>query len=144
MTVRVDASDALVQAIADRLAVDGREAGLTIKVQAPAGLAPRPDARVIRVRVPATSPDRALAAAAERLAARDSANPVAAILSPAPSLEAVYLAEQKLLDRSIVVPLVHLPEIYALSDRVSTWNAASVRASGGWNFADVWLRGGKP
>ena len=144
LTVRIDASDALVQAIADRLSVDGREAGLTIKVQAPAGLAPRPDARVIRVQVPATSPERALAAAADRLAARDAATPAAAVLSPAPSLDAVYQAEQKLLDRSIVVPLVHLPEIYGLSDRVGTWNAASVRAAGGWNFADVWLRGGQP
>jgi hypothetical protein len=56
----------------------------------------------------------------------------------------VYQAEQKLLDRSIVVPLVHLPEIYGLGERVGTWNAASVRPSGGWNFADVWLRGAKP
>jgi hypothetical protein len=94
--------------------------------------------------VPATSPDRALVAAAGRLSARDAANPAAAILSPAPSLEAVYQAEQKLLDRSIVVPLVHLPEIYGLGERVGTWNAASVRPSGGWNFADVWLRGAKP
>jgi hypothetical protein len=144
LTVRVDASDALVQAIADRLAVDAREAGLTIKVQAPAGLAPRPDARVIRVHVPASSPDRALAAAADRLTSRDAANPAAAIQSQAPSLDVVYQAEQKLLDRSIVVPLVHLPEIYGLSDRVGTWNAASVRAAGAWNFADVWLRGGRP
>jgi ABC-type transport system substrate-binding protein len=145
LTVRIDGSDAVVQAIADRLAVDGREAGFTIRVQAPTGLAPRPDARVVRVQVPATSPDRALAAAADRLPARDAANPVATvILSPAPSLDAVYLAEQKLLDRSIVVPLVYLPEIYGLSDRVGTWNAALVRAAGGWNLADVWLRGGTP
>jgi ABC-type transport system substrate-binding protein len=144
LTVRIDASDALAQAIADRLAVDGREAGFTIKVQAPAGLAPRPDARVIRVHLPATSPDRALVAAATGIAARDAANPAAAILPPAPSLDAVYQAEQRLLDRSIVVPLVHLPEIYGLGDRVGTWNAASVRPSGGWNFADVWLRGGRP
>jgi len=27
---------------------------------------------------------------------------------------------------------------------VSTWNARAVRASGEWNFADVWLRNGTP
>ena len=142
--VRVDASDAVVQAIADRLAVDGREAGFTIKLQAPAGLAPRPDARVMRVQLSATSPERALTGAADRLAARDAANPAAAILSPSSSLDAVYQAEQKLLARSIVVPLVHLPEIYGLGDRVGTWNRAAVQPSGAWNFADVWLRGGRP
>jgi MarR-like DNA-binding transcriptional regulator SgrR of sgrS sRNA len=144
LTIRVEASDALAQAIADRIAVDGREAGLTIKVQAPAGLAPRPDARVMRVNIPATSPDRALAAVAGRLTTRDLVQPVAATLSPAASLESVYDAEQKLIDRAVVVPVVHVPEIYGLSDRVGTWNAPAVRASGAWNFADVWLRGGTP
>jgi ABC-type oligopeptide transport system substrate-binding subunit len=144
LAIRIDASDALIQAIADRVAVDGREAGFATKVQAPAGLAPRPDARVIRVHLAATTPDRALAAIVERLSARDAVTPAAAALPLAASLDAVYQAEQKLLDRSVVVPLVHLPEIYGLSDRVGTWNAPAVRASGGWNFADIWLRGGKP
>ena len=143
LTLRVDASDPLAHAIADRIAVDAREIGFTVKVQAPAGLAPRPDARLVRVRVPPTSPDRALAAPVERITNRDG-GAVHATLSPGAALDAVYQAERQLLERSVVVPIVHLPEIYGFGDRVGTWNRPAVGASGAWNFADVWLRSGAP
>jgi len=143
LTLRVDASDPVAHAIADRIAVDAREIGFTLKVQAPTGLAPRPDARLVRVRVPATSPDRALAALIERTANRDGGS-VPAPLPPAATVDAVYQAERQLLERSVVVPIVQLPEIYGFSDRVGTWNRSAVSASGAWNFADVWLRGGTP
>jgi len=42
------------------------------------------------------------------------------------------------------VPIVHLPDLYGLSDRVGTWNRPPVSGSGAWNFADVWLRSGAP
>ena len=140
VSIRVDASDPLAQAIAERVAVDGREAGFAIKVQAP-GLAPRPDARVMRMEIPIASPDRALAAVAERFAAREN---TATLLLPGASIDAVYQAEQKLIDRAVVIPLAHLPELYGLSDRVGAWNVEAVRASGQWNFADVWLRSSRP
>jgi hypothetical protein len=143
LSIRVDASDAVVQAITDRIAVDGREAGLGTKVQAP-GLAPRPDARVLRIGLPASAPDRALAAVADHFAARDPIAAAAANLPPGAPIDAVYQAEQKWLDRAVVIPIVHLPEVYGLSDRVGTWNAEAVRAAGQWNFADVWLRAGRP
>ena len=143
LTLRVDASDPLAHAIADRIAVDAREIGFTLKVQAPAGLAPRPDARLVRVRVPNTSPDRALAALIERIANRDGST-VHATLPPSATLDAVYQAERQLLERSVIVPIVHVPEIYGLSDRVATWNRPAVSGSGAWNFADVWLRSGTP
>jgi len=142
LTLRIDPSDAVAQAIADRIVVDGREAGFAVKVQAPAGLAPRPDARLVRVRVLSSSPERALAAVARQFATRDVEAIVAALLTAGAPLEAVYQAEQKLLDQSLVVPIVHVPEIYGLSDRVGTWNAPAVRASGEWNFANLWLRNG--
>ena len=143
LTLRVDASDSLAHAIADRIAVDAREMGFVLKVQAPAGLAPRPDARLVRVRVPSTSPDRALAASIERTANRDG-SPTQAALPPAAALDAVYQAESQLLERFVVVPIVHLPDIYGFGDRVGTWNRPAISASGAWNFADVWLRSGAP
>ena len=143
LTLRVDASDSLAHAIADRIAVDAREMGFVLKVQAPAGLAPRPDARLVRVRVPSTSPDRALAASIERTANRDG-SPTQAALPPAAALDAVYQAESQLLERFVVVPIVHLPDIYGFGDRVATWNRPAISASGAWNFADVWLRSGAP
>jgi ABC-type oligopeptide transport system substrate-binding subunit len=143
LTLRVDAFDPLAHAIADRIAVDAREVGFAVNVQAPAGLAPRPDARLLRVRVPTTSPDRALAALVERVASRDAAT-IRAALPPGASLDAIYQAERQLLERFVVVPVVHLPDIYGLSDRVASWNARAVGASGAWHFGDVWLRNVTP
>src|SRR5579872_1605205 len=73
VTIRVDAGDAVEQAIADRIVVDAREAGLAVSVQAPSGLAPRPDARIVRLPLEASSPDRALAAVMSGLGARVTA-----------------------------------------------------------------------
>jgi ABC-type transport system substrate-binding protein len=138
--LRVDAADPVAQAIAERLAVDAREAGFSARVQAPTGLAPRADARLVRVRVPATTPDRAFTQTAGRLTTRGwpTITPPAGL-----ALDATYRAEQALLDRVVVVPIVHLPELYGVGDRVASVNAAA-RAIGGWNLADVWLQGGKP
>ena len=60
------------------------------------------------------------------------------------SLDATYRAEQALIDRVVIVPVVHVPELYGLGERVgfSTWPA--VRPTGGWDLADIWLQGGKP
>jgi HAMP domain-containing protein len=98
--LRIDTGDPLAQAVAERVAVDAREAGLTIKVQAPAGLAPRPDARFVRVAFEATTPDRALAdamaalaAGVERLASSDAVRRTAADAGRAGADRAAYVDE---------------------------------------------------
>ncbi|HJZ71994.1 MAG TPA: ABC transporter substrate-binding protein [Vicinamibacterales bacterium] len=139
--LRVDPADAVTQAIADRLAVDAREAGFTVKVQAPVGLAPRADARLIRLAVPATTADRAFAETAARLTVRGWP---AITLPGGTTLDATYRAEQTLLDRLIVVPIVHLPELYGVSERVGSSLYPAARAIGGWDLADLWLQGGRP
>lgn len=122
LIVRADAADPAAQAIAERIAVDAREAGFSIKVQAPTGLAPRPDARIARVRVPATTPDRALAEVVRRLGLRQDGD----------------------LSAAVVVPVVHLAELYGTAERVLSWTARPVTPAGVWNLADVWLAGGRP
>jgi peptide/nickel transport system substrate-binding protein len=141
VTIRVDAGDTLTQAIAERIAVDAREAGFSVKVQTPVGLAPRADARLVRVALPATTPDRAFAQASARLATRGWPT-----IAPPEStaLDATYRAEQALLDRFVIVPIVHLPELYGLGERVGFSTLPAVRPTGGWDLADVWLQGGKP
>jgi len=140
VTVRVDPADFVTQAIAERLAVDAREAGFTVKVQAPVGLAPRPDARLVRVAAPATTPDRAFAYMAERLSPRGG---TAIAPPPGAALDATYRAEQALLDRLVVVPIVHVPELYGVGERVGT-AAPVARPLGGWDLANAWLQGGRP
>jgi hypothetical protein len=139
LVVRIDPADAVAQAVAERVAVDARDAGFSIKVQAPAGLAPRPDARLVRVRVVATTPERAFSDAMAKLRGRgvEGSSTDPAINSP----DDVYRAELALLDRSVVIPIVHLPDLYAATDRVLSWQSKPVLGTGVWNLADVWIRG---
>jgi len=141
VVLRVDPADSVTQAVAERIAVDAREAGFAINVQAPAGLAPRADARLVRVVVPATTADRSFAQTTARLTLRGWP----AIDQPSgATLDATYRAEQALLDRGVVVPIVHLPELYGVGERVGASLQSAARPLGGWNLADVWLRSSRP
>ena len=141
LVLRAEASDTVAQEIAARVAVDVRAAGVSMTVQTPAGLAPRPDARLIRIRLEPSPPARALSAALSRFGPRLAALIDASQMpdSGAP-LEAILAFERTLLQRAVIVPLVHLREVYVLGDRVDSWNAPAVLASGGWNVANVWIR----
>ena len=44
-----------------------------------------------------------------------------------------------MLAADVIVPVVHVPELYAVGSRVQSWNRPAVLPSGAWNFADVWL-----
>jgi MarR-like DNA-binding transcriptional regulator SgrR of sgrS sRNA len=145
LTLRVDPADPVARSIADRIAVDAREAGFVVTVQAPAGLAPRPDVRLLRVRPHATSPDRALAGVMATLGPRTLAY-VARESAPEPGapLPEVYRVERALLERSIIVPVVHVPDIYGLGERLESWNEPVISATGALSLADVWLRAGSP
>jgi MarR-like DNA-binding transcriptional regulator SgrR of sgrS sRNA len=141
LILRVDAADAVAQEIGARVAVNAREAGVTLTVQAPAGLAPRPDARLVRVKLEATTPDRALAGALTGFGPRVTAL-AGALPSPGAgaALDSVLATELALLERGVVVPLVHVREVYALGERVESWNGPVVLGSGAWNLSDVWIR----
>src|SRR3954452_2192317 len=141
IVLRVDPADGVTQAIAERLAVDAREAGFAITVQAPVGLAPRADARLVRAAIPAITADRAFLQAIGRLALRGVP---AALLPPGSTLEATYHAEHAAVDPLVVVPVVHLAELYGIGDRVGASVNSAARPTGGWNLADLWLQGGKP
>lgn len=138
ITIRVEPGDAVLQAIGERIAVDAREAGFSVNLQAPVGLAPRADARLVRVRLAPTAPDRALVSAASRLTVRGWP-PLVALDSLA--LKDTWLAEQALLAQAIVMPVVHVPELYALGERVGFSAQPAANPTGGWNLAELWVRG---
>jgi peptide/nickel transport system substrate-binding protein len=145
LTLRVDRSDSLAHAIAERVAVDAREAGLSIKVEAPDTLAPRPDARLVRVKLEATSPERALARAIAILGPRATALAMPdGPPEPGAGLADVYRFERALIERNAMIPVVHLPEIYAIGARVESWNGPMILPTGAWNLAGVWLGVDKP
>ena len=136
LALSYDALDPLARDIAERIAVDAREAGITLQVStAPA----RSDLRLVRIRPGSLQPAAALADLAAFFHLSESVN-----LLPRSTHEALYHAERALLEDFRVIPLFHLPELYALSPRVKTWTQPGVSKSGEWNLEDVWIDVEKP
>jgi peptide/nickel transport system substrate-binding protein len=133
-----DASDALVRTVAQRVALDARDAGLSVRAVAldPAGRAAAPPARLIRLRLQTSNPRIALATMAQTLH-----EPVLQLRAESASSGEFYEIERSLLDRYELVPLFYLPQIFALSARVREW---SVSPTGGWRPEAAWLAMEKP
>jgi ABC-type transport system substrate-binding protein len=139
--LRVPADDPVLRAIADRLVVDAQQAGISMTVQAPAGrVAPRADARLLRIPVEVTSPERALSGIVVALGPRMV--PLMPGVSPRPGapVEDVVRFESAVAERRALVPIVHLPDIAAAAPRVEGWTGPLVSAGGHWDLANVWLR----
>jgi ABC-type transport system substrate-binding protein len=133
-----DSTDALDQAIAERIAVNARDAGINLSAEATAGAAATPasyDARLVRLRMTSSHPRDALASFQAALA--PMAGLEAAPLPAAASPEQIYDRERAMVSNYRVVPLVWIPQVYGLSARVRDWKAPA--AGEGWPFADVWL-----
>jgi len=130
-----DASDPLEHIIADRIALNARDAGITVQVVAGG----RPDATLTRTRINYFDPALALAEMAAALKLGDKAVPAG---SAGP--ESLYIAEKALLDTNGVIPLYHLPQTFGVSARVKTWMTPGVAASGDLRLAGVWFEREKP
>ena len=125
LTLTYDPQDGLARAIAERVALDARGAGLAIT---PTTSIASPDARLVRVLLPTHDPQAALAAVAAALGASAPKN------DDVP--EEWYAAERRLRDDLHVVPILHVPVAYGLGARVKGWAASK---SGAWALDDVWL-----
>lgn len=133
VTLRVADNDPLLRSIAERVAVDARDVGLTVEIRGtPAGASKTGALRLVRAEIEATTPERALTSLLDKLGISFHAD--------AASLEAVYRAEQKVLNEGAVVPLVHVPELYAAGPLVDSWIEPMVLPWGTWNLADTWLK----
>ena len=126
-----DAADALAQRVAERIAVNAREAGFTVQVigAADPSRAADADARLVRLRIHAPDPFAAFTELTEAL-------PRSATETPPVSPEQLYAAERALLDSAGVIPVVRLPDCAALGARVRGWSAAPW---GAWRLEEVWL-----
>jgi peptide/nickel transport system substrate-binding protein len=104
-----DPRDPQAQLIAERIALDAREVGITMQLS----LSGPEDIRLMRVVLP--SPD---AATSLREAARQLGLPQPAFSG---NLEDLYQAERGLLEAHAVIPLFHLPVATAVGARVREW-----------------------
>ncbi len=135
LSLAYDLSDALARPVADRIAVNAREAGLILQAGAQTG----GSLRLVRLRIGWMAPERALEEAASALQLSDLLK-----LPAQPAMEAAYAAERLLLESFRVVPLFHLPEVYAVAPRVKTWMAPGLLRSGVLRLENVWLEPEKP
>ena len=127
----IGVEDATLRPIAERIALNARDAGLAVSLVPQAGSA---DVRLLEVRIAAAAPARALAAVAATLGL------------PAPahtdSPDGLYNAEHSLLDGFRVVPLFHLADVYGVAARVK--GGPGISPLGEWRLENVWLEGGRP
>ena len=123
--------DPALRAIAERIALNARDAGLAVTVTQQAGGG---DVRLVELRLASTNPAKALSAMASTLGLAD------AVRGEAP--EQVYAAERALLEGFRVIPLLHLPDVYGAGPRVK--GAPAVTPAGEWRFENLWLDGARP
>ncbi|HXM45891.1 MAG TPA: ABC transporter substrate-binding protein [Bryobacteraceae bacterium] len=134
LTLSYDPGMRAARSISERVAVNARDAGLTVKVSP---LDPRADLRLVEVRVNSPGPAQALAGLA---AALGLPPPDESAASPA----ALYESERKMLEDFRVVPLFQLPVIYGAAARVHLYAPSPITRLGDWRFDNVWLSGTPP
>ncbi len=141
LNLSYDPRDPQAQLIAERIALNAREVGITVQVS----LSGAEDIRLLRVVLPSPDPATSLTKAARQLGLPQPAFPTASRGNPldSRSVEDLYQAERSALDGYSVIPLFHLPVASAASARVCGW-APGQDPLGEWNqaghsLADVWL-----
>jgi peptide/nickel transport system substrate-binding protein len=126
-----DSRDAEAHDVADRVAVNLREVGITVQMSGQiADGKTKPvaaDLRLVRHRIAAPDPAAALS---------DLLNSLGEAATELETPEQMYAAERAPIDAFRVIPLVHVSENYGLSPQVRDWMSPRW---GGWNLADVWL-----
>jgi ABC-type transport system substrate-binding protein len=127
-TLTLGSDDSALRPIVERIALNARDVGLAVTV-APSNA----DVRLTEIRVVSNDPARALTVAAAAI----GGTPPAHATTP----EALFAAEQALLEGFRVVPLFHLPDVYGVSPKVK--GGPGISPLGEWRFENLWLEGGR-
>jgi ABC-type transport system substrate-binding protein len=130
LTLSYPANDGFARSVAERVALNARDAGITLQPT------PNPGGALRMVRWPLESTDAGaelnrlatLLGTPERANSLNSAKP-----------ENLYEAERALLDRYRVIPLVYLPEVYGIAPRVHNWESAQKNGGLAMHLENVWV-----
>jgi ABC-type transport system substrate-binding protein len=138
-----DFSDPVAKLVAERIAVDAREAGIVVQPYGEphvANKSARPgmnaDAVLLRLPLESVQPAVALAAALDDMGLAD---PTTAPLA-AGRLEDVFELEGKSLRDFRVIPIAHVSEAVWLNNNVHNWLQGP---AGDWNLDQLWTAGGR-
>src|SRR5215469_5423417 len=125
-----DSNDPLSRLVAERVALNAKDAGLSLQ---PSSVSTT-DLRVMRIAIASGDPWVAMNDVLEQLG-------MAATKSKAGALEELYAAEQTALGSGRVIPLFHLPQSYLSAPNLKDWN---VQVDGSWDLTGAWLESPKP
>lgn len=126
LTMSYDPRDPQAQLVAERIALNARDAGITLRVS----LSGAADVSLVRIVLPSSDPATSL-----REAARELGLPQPAVHGN--SVDDLYPAERSLVEGHSVIPLFHLPVASSAGARLRNWQPGR---SGGWNLSEVWLK----
>ena len=129
-TLGYDASDPVARNIAERIALNARDAGLALTLTT----ATAADVRLVRIPLPSLDAHIALTTVAGALGLphpKVSGN----------SVHDLYVAETALVQSQRVIPLLRLRAASAMSRTVRNWTGDR---DGSWRLQDVWLGTEKP
>jgi hypothetical protein len=129
--ITLGVTDAALRPIAERIALNARDASLRVSVIAQPENA---DVRLVELRIASASPAKALAGVAAALGIADPGR--------AETPEQAYAAERGMLDGFRVIPIIHLPDAYGVSAGVK--GGTGVTPLGEWRFENLWLDGSRP
>lgn len=131
VTIGFDAADPLARVMAERVALNVADAGITIRPLPSTQNTTVPDGELVRLRLASANP----ATAIEELARPDAL----AIKLPAISAESpmeLYRATTAGLADLWAIPIAYAPAGYAISSRVRNWG---MTRNGDWKLESVWL-----
>ena len=144
ITLAYDFSDPLAKLVAERIAVDAREAGIVVQPYGEAHInsknaraSSNADALLLRVPLESVDPQTALAARFDDLGLLPATpSPVLAATRPEDVLE----AEQTALGNHCVLPVAHVSQALWLNSAAHNWQQ---RVNGEWDLDQLWVEGAR-
>ena len=128
-TVGYDSNDPLSRLLAERIALNARDAGLSVQLNASAT-----ELRLVRIPLASCDPGISL-----QFLNRELGLPP--IEAKGRSVEQLFASEQSMLASGRIIPLFHLPVAYASATNLHDW---SVTTDGTLNVAGAWLKSSQP
>jgi len=123
-TLGYDGADPLARLLAERIALNAKDAGLSLQPTA----APTADLRLVQIPLTASDPWIALGNVATLAGVQ--------VGKAQGAVEDLYASEVAVLATQRVIPLFHLPVSYASASALKNW---TLRRDGSWAVADAWL-----
>ena len=144
ISLAYDFSDPLAKLVAERIAVDAREAGIVVQPYAESHINSKTarsslnaDAVLLRTPLQSLDPAVALSARIDNLGLFPESNP--AILGATRPEDLVEI-ERKMLGGFRVLPVAHIPQVLWLNNNAHNWQQL---VNGAWQLDQLWIEGAR-